>query len=111
MESRRWDERYSGAGFAYGTEPNDFLASVADRLPPGPVLTLGEGEGERRLPGRPRDRLTAGTQHSRAPPAQERRHANANDSARHPSSGSQPAGTRAAILWAVVEWSGKKAGN
>jgi SAM-dependent methyltransferase len=45
MASPRWDERYSEPGFAYGTEPNDFLASVADRLPPGPVLTLGEGEG------------------------------------------------------------------
>ena len=45
MESRRWDDRYSEPGFAYGTEPNDFLASVADRLPAGPVLTLGEGEG------------------------------------------------------------------
>src|SRR6478735_11540147 len=45
MESRRWDERYSAPGFAYGTEPNDFLASVAGRLPRGPVLTIGEGEG------------------------------------------------------------------
>jgi SAM-dependent methyltransferase len=45
MESRKWDERYAGPGFAYGTEPNDFLVSVADRIPPGPVLTLGEGEG------------------------------------------------------------------
>jgi SAM-dependent methyltransferase len=49
MESRRWDERYSEAGLAYGNEPNDFLASVADRLPPGPVLTLGEGEGRNAL--------------------------------------------------------------
>jgi len=45
MEHQRWDDRYSQPGFAYGTEPNDFLASVADRLPPGPALTLGEGEG------------------------------------------------------------------
>jgi SAM-dependent methyltransferase len=45
MDPQRWDERYSEPGFAYGTEPNDFLASVADRLPRGPVLTLGEGEG------------------------------------------------------------------
>jgi SAM-dependent methyltransferase len=45
MERQRWDERYSQPGFAYGTEPNDFLASVADRIPAGPVLTLGEGEG------------------------------------------------------------------
>jgi len=45
VERDRWDERYSQPGFAYGTEPNDFLASVADRLPLGPVLTIGEGEG------------------------------------------------------------------
>jgi len=40
-----WDERYSEPGFAYGTEPNEFLASVAARIPAGPVLSLGEGEG------------------------------------------------------------------
>jgi SAM-dependent methyltransferase len=45
MERQRWDDRYSEPGFAYGNAPNEFLASVADRLPPGPVLTLGEGEG------------------------------------------------------------------
>ena len=40
-----WDARYSESGFAYGTDPNDFLAEVVDRIPPGPVLCLGEGEG------------------------------------------------------------------
>ena len=40
-----WDERYSQPGFAYGTEPNEFLASAAGRIPVGPVLSLGEGEG------------------------------------------------------------------
>jgi SAM-dependent methyltransferase len=45
MESRRWDERYAKPGFAYGTEPNDFLAAVAHLILPGPVLTVGEGEG------------------------------------------------------------------
>jgi SAM-dependent methyltransferase len=45
MESRRWDERYAEPGFAYGAEPNDFLAAVAQHIPPGPVLSLGEGEG------------------------------------------------------------------
>jgi SAM-dependent methyltransferase len=43
--SGQWDERYSKPGFAYGTEPNDFLVSVADRIPPGPVLMLADGEG------------------------------------------------------------------
>ena len=41
-----WDERYSQPGFAYGTEPNEFLAAAAGRIPfGGPVLTIGEGEG------------------------------------------------------------------
>lgn len=40
-----WDERYSQPGFAYGTEPNEFLAAHARRIPVGPVLSLGEGEG------------------------------------------------------------------
>jgi SAM-dependent methyltransferase len=40
-----WDERYAGPGFTYGTEPNAFLAEVADRLPRGLALSLGEGEG------------------------------------------------------------------
>jgi SAM-dependent methyltransferase len=47
MDVKHWDERYSRREFAYGSEPNDFLASVAD--PPGPVLTLGEGEGRNAL--------------------------------------------------------------
>jgi SAM-dependent methyltransferase len=40
-----WDERYSRPGFAYGREPNAFLAEVAPRIPTGRVLSLGEGEG------------------------------------------------------------------
>jgi SAM-dependent methyltransferase len=40
-----WDQRYAEPGFAYGTAPNDFLVSVAERIPAGPVLSLGEGEG------------------------------------------------------------------
>ncbi len=40
-----WDERFSEPGYAYGTEPNGFLESVADRIPPGRVLSLAEGEG------------------------------------------------------------------
>lgn len=39
-----WDERYSAEGYAYGTEPNDFLREHASRLE-GPVLCLAEGEG------------------------------------------------------------------
>jgi SAM-dependent methyltransferase len=40
-----WNERYGSPGYAYGTEPNDFLASVASRIPPGRVLSIADGEG------------------------------------------------------------------
>jgi len=40
-----WDERFSRPGYAYGTEPNDFLAAQASQIPPGRVLSLAEGEG------------------------------------------------------------------
>ncbi|HTY88043.1 MAG TPA: class I SAM-dependent methyltransferase [Candidatus Acidoferrum sp.] len=40
-----WDERYRSADYVYGTAPNEFLRSVADRIPRGKVLSLGEGEG------------------------------------------------------------------
>ena len=40
-----WDERYSEPGFVYGTAPNEFLASVVDRIPKGKILSLAEGEG------------------------------------------------------------------
>lgn len=40
-----WDERYSSAEYAYGTEPNDFLVARYRQLPSGTVLCLGEGEG------------------------------------------------------------------
>lgn len=40
-----WNERYGKPGYAYGTEPNEFLVSVAPDIPRGKVLCLGEGEG------------------------------------------------------------------
>jgi len=40
-----WDERYGKADYVYGTEPNTFVASMAARIPEGPVLCLAEGEG------------------------------------------------------------------
>ena len=40
-----WDERYSLPEYAYGTQPNDFLVSVASKIPQGRVLCLAEGEG------------------------------------------------------------------
>lgn len=42
---REWDARYAKEGYTYGTAPNTFLTSVAHHLPPGRVLSLGEGEG------------------------------------------------------------------
>lgn len=42
----KWDQRYSEPGFAYGTDPNDFLVSSRHYLPStGKVLCLAEGEG------------------------------------------------------------------
>lgn len=40
-----WDQRYAEPGWAYGTEPNDFLAGCAPRLPRGRALCLADGEG------------------------------------------------------------------
>lgn len=40
-----WDERYSTEEYVYGTEPNEFLHTVAPRLPVGRTLCLCEGEG------------------------------------------------------------------
>lgn len=39
-----WNSVYGEPGYAYGTAPNDFLASVADRLT-GPILEVASGEG------------------------------------------------------------------
>lgn len=41
-----WDRRYREAGFAYGTQANDFLRAQHHRIPRGGrVLCLAEGEG------------------------------------------------------------------
>lgn len=40
-----WDERYSTEGYAYGTEPNQFLVENFYHIPKGKVLSLAEGEG------------------------------------------------------------------
>lgn len=44
-ETNPWDLRYEGDTYKYGREPNDFLREVSGRIPPGPVLSLAEGEG------------------------------------------------------------------
>lgn len=43
--SELWDQRFGADGYAYGTEPNDFLVEQAARIAPGRVLCLAEGEG------------------------------------------------------------------
>lgn len=45
MNADFWNERFGSNEYFYGTAPNDFVAAVAARLPPGPVLCLAEGEG------------------------------------------------------------------
>ena len=45
MDSREWDERYSGAGFEWTTRPNQFVAAELAGLPPGRALDLAAGEG------------------------------------------------------------------
>ena len=40
-----WDERYGEPELAYGSSANEFLRSMAQHLPPGPVLCLAEGQG------------------------------------------------------------------
>lgn len=50
MPNSFWDERYADEGLAYGAEPNEFLASVAERLPAnGTAVDLGAGEGRNAL--------------------------------------------------------------
>jgi hypothetical protein len=40
-----WDARYAEPGWAFGTEPNDFLRDHAQHIPRGRVLCVAEGEG------------------------------------------------------------------
>jgi SAM-dependent methyltransferase len=40
-----WNARYDRPEYVFGTAPNDFLAEVASRIPPGAVLSMAEGEG------------------------------------------------------------------
>lgn len=40
-----WNRRYSESGYAYGKEPNAFLAAHFAKIPKGKVLVLADGEG------------------------------------------------------------------
>ena len=45
-ERAQWDERFAGADYWFGTEPNAFLAAQAHRLKPGQkALAIADGEG------------------------------------------------------------------
>lgn len=41
----QWDDRFSQQEYVYGTEPNQFVATMAPRLRPGSLLAIAEGEG------------------------------------------------------------------
>jgi SAM-dependent methyltransferase len=44
--ARSWDERFSGPGFLFGTEPNAYLASHQQLFEPGKsALAVADGEG------------------------------------------------------------------
>lgn len=46
MSQPDFDQRFAEPGWAYGTEPNDFLRACADEIPAGGhVLCLAEGQG------------------------------------------------------------------
>jgi hypothetical protein len=45
IEKFNWDERFSAEEYVYGTEPNVFFKEQLDKLKPGKLLLLGEGEG------------------------------------------------------------------
>lgn len=50
MSSAFWNDRYAAADLVYGEAPNEFLASVKDRLPrQGRALDIGAGEGRNAL--------------------------------------------------------------
>jgi SAM-dependent methyltransferase len=45
IEKFNWDERFSSEEYVYGTDPNAFFKEQLDKLNPGRLLMLGEGEG------------------------------------------------------------------
>lgn len=45
-EFERWEARYAGDGYAFGKEPNEFLAACRELLPKsGRALAVADGEG------------------------------------------------------------------
>lgn len=43
--TKRWDDRYGKAEFAYGEHPNNYLREQLEKLNPGTILFPAEGEG------------------------------------------------------------------
>ncbi|MGE5499295.1 MAG: hypothetical protein ACM3Q2_14530, partial [Syntrophothermus sp.] len=41
----QWNERFSKEGYAYGSEPNEFFKQEINKLAPGNILMIAEGEG------------------------------------------------------------------
>jgi len=41
----KWDDKYSGDSYLFGTRPNRFLVESVAGVTPCPALSLGEGEG------------------------------------------------------------------
>ncbi|QQS35227.1 MAG: class I SAM-dependent methyltransferase [Ignavibacteriales bacterium] len=44
-ESEFWNQRFGAEEYTYGTEPNIFFKESIDKLSPGKILLIGEGEG------------------------------------------------------------------
>ncbi len=42
---QKWNDRYAGSSYFYGTEPNDYLVHSTTQLPLGTALCLADGEG------------------------------------------------------------------
>jgi len=45
IDNHSWDERFSEKEYVYGSEPNAFFKEQLDKLNPGRLLMLAEGEG------------------------------------------------------------------
>ena len=45
IDKSSWDERFSAEEYVYGIEPNEFFKEQLDKLKPGKLLMLAEGEG------------------------------------------------------------------
>lgn len=49
MNAEEWDERYAASDLVWSAEPNQFVVSLTEDLPPGSAVDLGAGEGRNAL--------------------------------------------------------------